>query len=175
MNSQDLILTMMRAQGKTDALSLRSRSAGMDGTAIIAEEEKIPAFNPEKDYSSWPAGAPVTDEGQVWTLIQPYNAANYDGRPSTLRALWGLAHTKNPVKGILVAIEVVVGLFDLGVLFGGRLEAGAVDKFRHHHFTFLLVFSGPGLYTKGEGSFPLPLSAGVSPLVACPAWVYCWA
>lgn len=98
MNSQDLILTMMRAQGKTDALSLRSRSAGMDGTAIIAEEEKIPAFNPEKDYSSWPAGAPVTDEGQVWTLIQPYNAANYDGRPSTLRALWGLAHTKNPVK-----------------------------------------------------------------------------
>ena len=54
MNSQDLILTMMRAQGKTDALSLRSRSAGMDGTAIIAEEEKIPAFNPEKDYSSWP-------------------------------------------------------------------------------------------------------------------------
>ena len=88
----------MRAQGKTDALSLRSRSAGMDGTAIIAEEEKIPAFNPEKDYSSWPAGAPVTDEGQVWTLIQPYNAANYDGRPSTLRALWGLVHTKNPVK-----------------------------------------------------------------------------
>ena len=55
MNSQDLILTMMRAQGKTDALSLRSRSAGMDGTAIIAEEEKIPAFNPEKDYSSWQA------------------------------------------------------------------------------------------------------------------------
>ena len=88
----------MRAQGKTDALSLRSRSAGMDGTAIIAEEEKIPAFNPEKDYSSWPAGAPVTDEGQVWTLIQPYNAANYAGRPSTLRALWGLAHTTNPAK-----------------------------------------------------------------------------
>ena len=29
--------------------------------------------------------------------------------------------------------------------------------------------------SKGEGSFPLPLSAGVSPLVACPAWVYCWA
>ena len=79
----------MRAQGKTDALSLRSRSAGMDGTAIIAAE---------KDYSSWPAGAPGTDEGQVWTLIQPYNAATYDGRPSTLRALWGLAHTKNPVK-----------------------------------------------------------------------------
>lgn len=43
-------------------------------------------------------GAPVTDEGQVWLLIQPYNAANYAGRPSTLRALWGLAHTTNPEK-----------------------------------------------------------------------------
>lgn len=64
MNSQDLILTMMRAQGKTDALSLRSRSAGMDGTAIIAEEEKIPAFNPEKDYSSWPAARRLRTKGR---------------------------------------------------------------------------------------------------------------
>ena len=30
--------------------------------------------------------------------MQPHNAANYEGRPSTLRALWGLAHTKNPAK-----------------------------------------------------------------------------
>nr|DAT42356.1 MAG TPA: hypothetical protein [Caudoviricetes sp.] len=43
------------------------------------------------------------------------------------------------------------------------------------HFVFLLVFFRPGLYTEREGSFPLPLSAGVSPLVACPAWAYCWA
>lgn len=28
----------------------------------------------------------------------PNNAASYEGRPSTLRALWGLAHTKNPAK-----------------------------------------------------------------------------
>lgn len=98
MNSQDLILTMMRTQGKADALDLRSRSGGMDGTALIAEEEKVPAFNPAKDYSGWPVGAPVADEGQVWTLLQPYNAAHYSGRPSTLRALWGLAHTKDPAK-----------------------------------------------------------------------------
>ena len=40
----------------------------------------------------------MTDEGQVWTLLQPHNAAAYTGRPSSLRALWGLAHTKNPEK-----------------------------------------------------------------------------
>ena len=63
-----------------------------------AEEKKIPVFDERKDYSAWPVGSPVFDEGQVWTLIQPHNAANYDGRPSTLRSLWGLCHTKDPKK-----------------------------------------------------------------------------
>ena len=98
MTSRDIVLSAMRSQGKSDALDLRSRSADMDGTAIIAEEAKVPQFDPAKDYSGWPAGAPVSDEGQVWILIQPHNAANYQGRPSTLRALWGLAHTKDPAK-----------------------------------------------------------------------------
>lgn len=89
----------MKAMGKADALDLRGRAHGMDGTGIIAEEVKAPAFSPEKDYSAWPVGAPVRDEGQVWTLLQPHNAADYDGRPATLRALWGLCHTKDPAKG----------------------------------------------------------------------------
>ena len=40
----------------------------------------------------------MADEGQVWLLIQPHNASHYTGRPSTLRALWGLAHTTDPAK-----------------------------------------------------------------------------
>lgn len=91
-----LILGVMREQGRNDALSLRSRAAGMTGTELIAAETKAPAFDPAKDYSGWPVGAPVTDGGQVWTLLQPHNAANYQGRPGTLRALWVLAHTKDP-------------------------------------------------------------------------------
>lgn len=98
MNSKALVLNVMRAQGKSDALSLRSRAAELDGTAILAEEEKIPAFDSTKDYSQWPSGAPVTDEDQVWTLLQPHNAAAYTGRPSSLRSLWGLTHTKDPAK-----------------------------------------------------------------------------
>lgn len=54
----------MKAQGKADALDLRGRAAGMDGTGIIAEERKAPAFDGTKDYTGWPVGAPVTDEGQ---------------------------------------------------------------------------------------------------------------
>lgn len=91
-------LALFRQQGAADALDLRARAPQMDGTGIIDEEEKIPAFDPEKDYSGWAAGSPVRDEGQVWVLLQPHNAIHYEGRPATLRALWGLCHTKNPAK-----------------------------------------------------------------------------
>lgn len=89
---------MMRRNGTADAAVLRTEAADLDGTAIIAREGAVPDFSPKKDYSGWPAGAPVTDDGQVWTLIQPHNAAHYDGRPATLRALWGLCHTKDPAR-----------------------------------------------------------------------------
>lgn len=84
--------------GKHDASLLRAEAAHLTGTEIINRELSIPKFVKDKDYSEWPVGAPVADEGQVWTLIQPHNSAYYDGRPSTLRALWGLCHTKNPAK-----------------------------------------------------------------------------
>lgn len=84
--------------GKYDAQVLRDEAATLTGTQIIAREMSIPNFDATKDYSAWPVGAPVCDEGQVWLLIQPYNAANHVGTPATLRALWGLAHTKDPAK-----------------------------------------------------------------------------
>ena len=93
-----LALEAMRAKGTADAAELRGRAAGLDGTALIAEEIRIPAFDRSKDYSGWPAGAPVSDGGQVWTLLQPHNAAHYSGRPAELRALWGLAHTRDPER-----------------------------------------------------------------------------
>ena len=70
----------------------------MDGTAIIAEEDHIPAWSEKADYTAQPAGIPVQDEGQVWLLLIPHNAAHYTGRPSKNRALWGLAHTTDPHK-----------------------------------------------------------------------------
>ena len=91
-------LSIMYEEGRRQALDLQQRAPGMTGTEIIAEEEKAPAFDPQKDYSGWAAGYPVSDEGQVWQLLQPHNAAHYTGRPSTLRALWSLTHTTDPAK-----------------------------------------------------------------------------
>lgn len=92
------MIDVFRALGRENALKLRQEAANLTGTEIIDREYSTPAFDPEKDYSAFPVGAPVTDEGQVWQLIQPHNAANYAGRPSTLRALWGLVHTTDPEK-----------------------------------------------------------------------------
>ena len=92
------MIDVFRSLGRADALKLREEAHSLSGTQIIDREFSIPAFDGKKDYSEYPVGAPVTDEGQVWTLIQPHNAAHYEGRPSTLRALWSLCHTKNPEK-----------------------------------------------------------------------------
>lgn len=91
-------MTKMKEKGADDAAALRIKANTMTGTEIIAAEIAVPDFDATKDYSACPVGTPVADEGQVWTLITPHNAANYQGRPSTLRALWGLCHTTDPAK-----------------------------------------------------------------------------
>lgn len=101
--TKEEILAHMKAKGKADALDLRSRAKNLDGTAIIAEEEKIPQFDPNKDYSNWAVGSPVWEEidgeRQVFTLITPHNASYYPGStPSNTRALWSLKHTKDAAK-----------------------------------------------------------------------------
>lgn len=89
---------IMYQEGRRATLDLQGRAPGMTGTEIIEEEVNVPAWDAQKDYTGWKAGYPVSDEGQVWTLLIPHNAAHYTGRPSSLRALWGLAHTTDPEK-----------------------------------------------------------------------------
>lgn len=96
--NKNLILSVMRANGAADALDLRKRAADMDGTSIIAEEQKIPVWSADKDYTTWPVGSPVSHEGGVFGLLQPHNAAYYTGNPATLPALWSPKHTKDPAK-----------------------------------------------------------------------------
>lgn len=93
------VLSVFRANGRADALDLRGRAADMDGTAIIAEETKIPVWDGARDYSLWPMGAPVVYNGNVFGLLQPHNAAHYpDANPGNTPALWGVKHTKDPRK-----------------------------------------------------------------------------
>lgn len=98
MTNKDFVLDIMRRNGAADAAALRAEAANLDGTAIIAHEGAVPDFETGKDYTGWPVGAPVADEGQVWTLLQPYNSADHPGHPAELRALWGLCHTRDPAR-----------------------------------------------------------------------------
>ena len=126
---------IFREAGRTAALKLRGEAANLTGTEIIDREQDAPAFDPEKDYSNWPAKAPVQDEGQVWLLLQPYNAAHYAGRPPTLRALWGLAHTKNPAKAKpWVDAYGTSGMYMLGECYAD--EAGVVWRCKNDNVVF---------------------------------------
>lgn len=99
MTNKDFILSMIREQGKANAIDLRNRAADMTGTAIIAEETKIPIYDNAKDYSGWPVGSPCLHDGQAYGLLQPYNAANHPNTtPSNLPALWRVLHTTDPAK-----------------------------------------------------------------------------
>ena len=99
MTNKDFILSMVKEQGKANALDLRNRSAEMSGTEIIAEETKIPDYDNTKDYSTWPVGSPCLCDGQVYALLQPYNAAHYPNTtPADLPAIWRVLHTKTPAK-----------------------------------------------------------------------------
>ena len=96
--SKALVLELLRDLGRSEAAALRETASTLTGTEIIAQERAVPPWDAQKDYTGCPKGTPVTDEGQVWTLITPHRAADYQGRPSTLRALWGLAHTTDPAR-----------------------------------------------------------------------------
>ena len=86
-------------EGRRQALALREEAPGLTGTQIIARERDVPDFDPGKDYTSWPRGSGVADDGQVWRLEIPHNAVHHPGlRPGTNRACWGLAHTTDPGK-----------------------------------------------------------------------------
>lgn len=103
MTNKELILGVMRDQGRADALDLRERAKDMDGTAIIAEEQKVPLFVWGTDYSGCPVGSPIGEiidgELQIFTMITPVNTANYPGiTPNTERSLYSLCHTKDPAK-----------------------------------------------------------------------------
>lgn len=113
--------------GRANAQRLRAQAASMTGTEIIDREGDAPLFDAKKDYSGYPVGSPVRDDGQVWLLIQPHNASHYSGRPGTLRALWGLAHTTNPKKAKRwVEPEGTSGLYMAGECY--RAEDGTVYR-----------------------------------------------
>ena len=103
MTSKQRVLARERAAGKAAALDLAARAPGLDGTALIAEEDKVPLFVWGTDYSACAAGTPIAEivdgERQIFTMITPVNTAHYPGiTPNTERSLYSLCHTKDPAR-----------------------------------------------------------------------------
>lgn len=94
--SKARVLAREQARGRADALDLASRASEMDGTAIIAEEDHIPPWRADAVYTVDMVGWPVTDDGQVYTILQPHTPANNPGsRPADLPAIYSIQHTRD--------------------------------------------------------------------------------
>ena len=99
MTSKERVLTRERERGRADALNLASRASGMDGTAIIAEEDHIPPWNETAVYTAKMVGWPVRDNGQVYTIIQAHTPDHNPGsRPVDLPAIYSRKNTQDPKK-----------------------------------------------------------------------------
>ena len=102
--SNELYLTAMREKGLADAADLQTRAAAMDGTAIYAEEEKLPDFAAAvkaKNMLERPVGFLCrSTAGRVVKLLQVYDSTVYTQEPEDLPAQWGFYWSKDPAKAL---------------------------------------------------------------------------
>ena len=99
MTSKDNVLARERARGRAAAADLAARAPQMTGTAIIAEEDNIPAWSEKAVYTAEMVGYPVRDNGQVYTLLQPHTPAYNPGvHPADLPAIYSIKHTQDPAR-----------------------------------------------------------------------------
>lgn len=106
--SNELYLNAMMEKGIADATDLQNRSSTMDGTALYAEEEKIPDFQAAKaKMNMLNRKAGQTDgfvcrstAGRVVRLIQAYDSDTYTQEPEELPAQWGFVWSTDPQKAL---------------------------------------------------------------------------
>ena len=106
--SNTIYTDAMRAKGLADAADLQSRAPEMDGTALYAEEEKIPDFQAArqaKNMNQRKAGREDgfmcrSTVGHVMRLNQNYDSDTYPQEPEdpSLAAFWIFVYSKNPKK-----------------------------------------------------------------------------
>lgn len=93
MTSKDFILNTFRAKGKSDAKALQAQAKDLTATELIANEGRIPEWEPNKDYSSWVIGSPVRYGNQVWTLVEPHAALIVPPKEDVCN--WKICHSKD--------------------------------------------------------------------------------
>lgn len=102
--SNELYTGAMYDKGLADAADLQERSGSMDGTALYAEEEKIPDFTAAvqvKNMLERPVGFVCrSTAGRVVKLLQVYDSSIYTQEPEELAAQWGFVWSKDPRKAL---------------------------------------------------------------------------
>ena len=101
-------LEAMKAKGLADATDLQERSSTMDGTALYAEEEKIPDFAEAvkvKNMLERKAGQEDgfvcrSSAGRVVRLIQNYDSTTYTQEPEELSAQFRFVWSTDPKKAL---------------------------------------------------------------------------
>ncbi len=100
--SNELYTGAMYDRGLADAADLQTRSAEMDGTALYAEETKIPDFQAARQAKNMlqrPVGFVCrSSAGHVVKLLQVYDSNTYPAEPEELPAQWGFVWSTDPAK-----------------------------------------------------------------------------
>ena len=131
--SNDLYFDAMREKGRSDAADLQSRSSSMDGTALYAEEDKIPDFTAAcktMNMLQRPVGFICrSTAGRVVKLLQVYDSSIYTQEPEELPAQWGFAWSTDPSKA-LPFIEIATSPYMTGdcCTEGNKIYRSTIDN-----------------------------------------------
>lgn len=131
--SNELYMTTMREKGQADAADLQGRAASMDGTAIYAEEEKIPDFAAAakaKNMLERPVGFLCrSSAGRVVKLLQVYDSTVYTQEPEDLPAQWGFYWSTDPTKALpFVALSTSPYMTGDCCTEGGKTWRSTIDN-----------------------------------------------
>lgn len=129
----ELYLTAMREKGKADAADLQERAREMTGTALYAEEEKIPDFAAAvkaKNMLERPVGFLCRSSvGRVVKLLQVYDSTVYTQEPEDLPAQWGFYWSTDPAKALpFVALSTSPYMIGDCCTEGGKTWRSTIDN-----------------------------------------------
>lgn len=118
---KQIVLSALKKAGTVVAMELQERSSTMDGTALYAEEEKIPDFveaKSRKNMLERKAGEKdgfvcKSSAGRVVRLIQNYNSETFPEEPEEMPAQWRFVWSKDPKKA-LPFIELATSPYGMG-------------------------------------------------------------
>lgn len=131
--SNELYTGAMYDKGLADAADLQERSGSMDGTALYAEEEKIPDFAAAvqvKNMLQREAGFICRSTvGRIMKLIQPYDSDIYTQEPEELAAQWAPYWSKDPLKALpFIALSTAPYMTDDCCTDAGRVWQAKQDN-----------------------------------------------